>query len=72
MSHHDAAARSPPRCAPLVIKRLTSHTADLRRRFSGITDNAKARQCARSIAGWTPLPVPEPTPKVTRLRPDKG
>ncbi len=28
---------------------------ELRRRFPGIIDNAKARQCARSIAGWTPL-----------------
>jgi hypothetical protein len=25
----------------------------LRRRFPGITDNAKARAHARSIAGWT-------------------
>jgi hypothetical protein len=26
----------------------------LRRRFSGITDNAQARQCARTIADWKP------------------
>ncbi len=44
-----------------------SAAIELRRRFPGITDNAKARQCARSIAGWTPPPVP--TPKVTPLRP---
>jgi hypothetical protein len=44
-----------------------SAAIELRRRFPGITDNAKARECARSIAGWTPLPV-QPRP-VTRLRP---
>jgi hypothetical protein len=46
-----------------------SAVIELRRRFPGITDNAKARECARSIAGWTPLPV-QPSP-VTRLRPRK-
>ena len=25
---------------------------ELRRRFPGITDNAQARECARTIAGW--------------------
>ena len=29
---------------------------ELRRRFPGIQDNAEARQCARSIASWQPLP----------------
>ncbi len=47
-----------------------SAAIELRRRFPGITDNAKARACARSIAGWTPLPAP-PRP-VTRLRPRKA
>jgi hypothetical protein len=28
---------------------------ELRRRFPGITDNAQARACARTIAGWKPL-----------------
>ena len=42
---------------------------ELRRRFPGITDNGHARTCARSIAGWTPLPD-QPRP-VTRLRPAK-
>jgi hypothetical protein len=46
-----------------------SAAIELRRRFPGVTDNAKARACARSIAGWTPLPV-QPRP-VTRLRPRK-
>jgi len=31
---------------------------ELRRRFPGITDNAQARLCARSIAGWSPDPLP--------------
>jgi hypothetical protein len=30
---------------------------ELRRRFPGITDNAQARECARTIAGWMPLPL---------------
>ena len=44
-----------------------SAAIELRRRFPGISDNAKARACARSIAGWKPLPAP--TGSVTRLRP---
>jgi hypothetical protein len=31
---------------------------ELRRRFPGITDNAKARECVRIIAGWTPVAAP--------------
>jgi len=46
-----------------------SAVIELRRRFPGITDNARAREFARSIAGWTPLPV-RPRP-MTRLRPPK-
>jgi hypothetical protein len=30
---------------------------ELRRRFPGITDNAQAMECARTIAGWKPLPL---------------
>jgi hypothetical protein len=30
---------------------------ELRRLFPGITDNAQARECARTIAGWKPLPL---------------
>jgi hypothetical protein len=33
-----------------------SAAIELRRRFPGITDNAKAREQARAIAGWKPLP----------------
>jgi hypothetical protein len=44
-----------------------SAAVELRRIFPGIGDMAKARECARTIAGWTPLPAPPAT--VTRLRP---
>ena len=44
-----------------------SAAIELRRRFPGIVDNAKARDCVRAIAGWTPLPAPPA--KVARLRP---
>jgi hypothetical protein len=33
-----------------------SAAIELRRRFPGVTDNTKARQQARAIAGWQPLP----------------
>lgn len=46
-----------------------SAAIELRRRFRGISDNEKARQCARSIAGWTPQPAPPAT--VTPLSPGK-
>jgi hypothetical protein len=35
-----------------------SAAIELRRRFPGITDSAKARAHVRIIAGWTPLPSP--------------
>jgi hypothetical protein len=37
---------------------------ELRRLFPDISDNAKARECARTITGWQPLsvkPVKKPT-----------
>jgi hypothetical protein len=46
-----------------------SAAIELRRRFPGVTDNTKARVCARTIAGWAPLPTRPCT--VTRLRPSK-
>ncbi len=46
-----------------------SAVIELRRRFPGVTDNANARTCARSIAGWTPMPAQLRT--VTELRPRK-
>jgi hypothetical protein len=44
-----------------------SAAIELRRLFPGVTDNVRARECARSIAGWTPLPAAPA--KVIRLRP---
>jgi hypothetical protein len=44
---------------------------ELRRRFPGITDNAQARECARTIAGWKPpQPVKRmpPPPRLRRVR----
>jgi hypothetical protein len=43
-----------------------SAAIEVRRRFPGITHNAKAREHARIIAEWQPLP-PLP-PKPTRVR----
>jgi hypothetical protein len=40
-----------------------SATLELRRHFPGIPDNVQAREYARTIAGWRPVPVP-----MTRLR----
>jgi hypothetical protein len=40
---------------------------ELRRLFPAITDTAQARACARTIAGWEPLPVPRhPVTRVER------
>jgi hypothetical protein len=44
-----------------------SAALELRRLFPGVTDNA-ARECARTIAGWKPLPE---RPRPVRLHPDK-
>jgi hypothetical protein len=52
-----------------VVTEADAAAIELRRRFPGITDNGKARQCARSIAGWTPPPVPAAT--VTPQHPRK-
>jgi hypothetical protein len=35
-----------------------SAAVELRRRFPGVTDDTQARACARTIAGWKPLPSP--------------
>jgi hypothetical protein len=47
-----------------------SAAIDLRRLFPGIADNARARECARTIAGWKPLPAA--ACQITRLRPPPG
>jgi hypothetical protein len=48
-----------------------SAALELRRLFPGVTDNAEARACARTIVGWRPLPVRQDG-RVARLRLDKG
>lgn len=48
-----------------------SAAIELRRIFPAITGNAEAREQARIIAGWPPLPPEAPRP-VTRLRPGRG
>ncbi|MEA2962204.1 MAG: hypothetical protein QOI46_2302 [Alphaproteobacteria bacterium] len=46
-----------------------SAAIEVRRLFPGVTDNAQARACARTVVGWKPLPgTPRP---VTRLHPDR-
>jgi hypothetical protein len=37
-----------------------SAAIELRRLFPGIRDNEHARACARTIAGWQPLPAKVP------------
>jgi len=46
-----------------------SAVVELQRRFPGIADNAHARACVRSIAGWSALPAP--SPPVAQRRPKK-
>ena len=41
-----------------------SAAAEVRRLFPGVTDMGEARECARTIASWAPLPL-------DRLRPEK-
>jgi hypothetical protein len=44
---------------------------ELRRLFPGVTDNVEARECARTIAAWRPLPVRQDG-RVARLLLGKG
>jgi hypothetical protein len=37
-------------------RRRLEAAVELHRLFPGISDNDKARDCARTIAGWQPLP----------------
>jgi hypothetical protein len=43
-----------------------SAAIEVRRLFPGITDNAEARTCARTVAGWKPMPAA--TCQITPLR----
>jgi hypothetical protein len=44
-----------------------SAAVELRRLFPAVTDTGQARACARTIAGWKPLPVPlRPVPRGAR------
>jgi hypothetical protein len=45
-----------------------SAAIELRRLFPGITDNLQARECARVIAGWKPLP-PRSSRRLRRREP---
>ena len=65
ISEADAAAI----CAAFYEGGEVSAAVELQRRFPGITDNAQARVCARTIAGWSPAFLP-PLP-VARLRSKK-
>ena len=43
--------------AAVVQRGEMSAAIELRRLFPCITDNVQARACARTIAGWKPLPT---------------
>ena len=43
--------------AAFVQRGELSAAIELRRLFPGITDNVQALVCARTIAGWKPLPT---------------
>jgi hypothetical protein len=43
--------------AAFVQRGELSAAIELRRLFPCITDNVQARACARTIAGWKPLPT---------------
>jgi hypothetical protein len=44
---------------------------ELRRLCPGVTDNAEARECARTIAAWKPLPA-RPVGRVDETTPRQG
>jgi len=47
-----------------------SAAIEVRRRLPLITDNAEAKACARTIAGWQPIPATLPKP--ARRRPGRA
>jgi hypothetical protein len=48
-----------------------SAVIELRRHLPLITDNAEARRCVRTIAGWKPLPPVKPA-RGRRTKPREG
>jgi hypothetical protein len=48
-----------------------SAAIELRRLFPGVTDTTQLRACARTIAGWKPLPVPRRSGKRRDLGSDR-
>jgi hypothetical protein len=55
-------------CAVYEQSGELSAVIELRQRFPGIADNAQARACVRTIAGWKPLRPGTRLPKPPRLR----
>jgi hypothetical protein len=53
-----------------VVSETEAAAVELRRLFPGITDTAQARSFARTIAGWTPLPVAPRSAR--RVRPGRA
>jgi hypothetical protein len=47
-----------------------SAAIELRRHFPGVVDNVQARDCARTIAGWTSLLVPQVKARRRGFAPD--
>jgi hypothetical protein len=45
---------------------------ELRRHFPAVVDNVQARACARAIAGWTSLPLPQIKARRRGFAPDWG
>ena len=43
--------------AAFVQRGALSAAIEVRRLFPAVTDNVQARACARTIAGWKPLPT---------------
>jgi len=71
------AGRSPPTAPRLPTAASAIRTVfdqdgelsaalEVRRQFPGITDNGRAREWARTIASWKPLPEMQPRPWTRR------
>ena len=60
VTEEDEAAIRIIGCAVYEQRGEFAAAVELRQRFPGITDNAQARECARTIAGWRPLQLRTP------------